>query len=84
MCGHGVTRGDGERLSTRLSYIITILDPDPDLGPCEGSNVPSHPQAALPPASGTPPGGLDPLKEVILLAACGANEVLPQVCVSLL
>ena len=35
-------------------------------------------QTALPSPSSVPPAGVDPLKEVILLAACAANEVLPQ------
>lgn len=32
-----------------------------------------------PPSAVAPPGGVDPMKEVIILAACGANELLPQV-----
>jgi len=30
-------------------------------------------------ASGGGAGGIDPMREIIVLAACGANELLPQV-----
>lgn len=72
----GRRSGRGAGLSSCLSLFSPSLRPA--LNPPASCTLQGLPPGSAPGASNGAAGAADPLKEVIVIAACGANEVLPQ------